>query len=251
MSHQHHEPVPKIIFVHGFLDDHTVWHDVIGLLDDGFDAKALDLPGSGSRSNDAGPFTLQSLAEAVINEVDAATEPVVLVGHSMGAQIVELAAGARLSRVVGLVLLTPIPLAGVQLSGETAESFRSLGGDREAQRQGRLGVTVALSPQAVELLLASGTALDPAVVAQVFDVWNDGDPAGLQSSTFSGPTLVVNGKNDPFVTDQLLTSGVLPRFERLSAISIDQAGHIPHLEQPAEVARIVSDFARSTSKVEA
>lgn len=251
MSHHHHDPAPKIIFVHGFLDDHTVWNDVMELLGDEFDTQALDLPGAGARAKDAGPYTLGSLAQAVEEAIDAATTPVVLVGHSMGAQIVELAAAARPSRVAGLVLLTPIPLAGTHLSGETAESFRRLGGDTDSQRQGRLDVTVSLAPQALELLLASGAALDPTVVGQVFDAWNDGDPAGLESSAFGGPTLVVNGKQDPFVTDQLLDSGVLPRFERLSSISIDNAGHIPQLEQPAEVARIVLDFARSTTRVEA
>lgn len=251
MSHQHDEQAPTVILVHGFLDDRTVWDDVIGQLDDTLQVKALDLPGAGRRIRDTGPFTLQDLSKAVVEEIDTSSGPVILVGHSMGAQLVELAAAARPARVTGLILLTPIPLAGVHLSGEVAESFRSLGGNVEAQRLGRLAVTASLTPQALELLLTSGAKPAPAVVAQVFDAWNDGDPAGLENSAFGGPALVVNGKDDPFVTEEILHSGVLPRFEDLSTLSIDRAGHVPHLEQPFEVARIVGNFVRTLTRVEA
>ncbi|WP_426004835.1 alpha/beta fold hydrolase [Paenarthrobacter sp. NyZ202] len=251
MSHQHDEQAPTIILVHGFLDDQTVWDYVTKRLDNTLQVKAIDLPGAGTRIRDTGPFTLQNLSGAVVEAIDAATGPVVLVGHSMGAQLVELAAVARPAKVTGLVLLTPIPLAGVHLSGESAESFRSLGGNVEAQRQGRLAVTASLTPQALELLLTSGAKPAPAVVAQVFDAWNDGDPAGLENSAFGGPTLVLNGTEDPFVTDEVLGSGVLPRFENISSMSIERAGHIPHLEQPSDVARIVGTFVSTLTRVEA
>lgn len=251
MSHQHDQQAPRIIFVHGFLDDHTVWDDVKPQLDNTFETLAVDLPGAGERKNDTGPFTLQNLSKTIIQEIDSSPAPVILVGHSMGAQLVELAAAARQARVAGLVLLTPIPLSGVHLEGQTAESFRRLGGDIEAQREGRLAVTVSLTSRTLDLLLVSGAKPRSVTVEQVFDAWNDGDPSGSQSSAFGGPTLVINGKDDPFVTNELLENGVLPRFENLSTVSIDQAGHIPHLEQPSEVARVVRDFACALTKVEA
>lgn len=248
---QHQTPRTKVIFVHGFLDDRTAWNDVLSFLGEDFEAVALDLPGSGAHVNDEGPFTLRRLAESVIAEIDRCDEPVVLVGQSMGAPVSELAAAARPGKVAGLVLLTPVPLAGVHLTGDAANSFRSLGGDAEAQRQGRLGVSVSLTPQALDVLLVSGTAMHPTSVAQVFDAWNDGDTAGTTSSAYAGPTLIVRGSGDPFVTEEVIEAGVLPRFAKARLVGIADAGHFPHLEKPADVSRIVSDFARSLDRVEA
>jgi esterase len=248
---QNQAPRTKIVLVHGFLDDRTAWDDVRSLLGEDFEAVALDLPGSGAHLNDEGPFTLHRLAESVIAEIDRSDNPVVLVGQSMGAQLSELAAAARPGRVAGLVLLTPVPLAGVHLAGDAANSFRSLGGDADAQRQGRLGVSVSLTPRALETLLASGIAVRPAVVAEVFDAWNNGDTAGATSSAYAGPTLIVRGVGDPFVTEEVIDAGVLPRFANARLVGIADAGHFPHLEKPEEVTRIVGDFARSFDRVKA
>jgi len=248
---QNQAPRTKIVLVHGFLDDRTAWDDVRSLLGEDFEAVALDLPGSGAHLNDEGPFTLHRLAESVIAEIDRSDNPVVLVGQSMGAQLSELAAAARPGRVAGLVLLTPVPLAGVHLAGDAANSFRSLGGDADAQRQGRLGVSVSLTPRALETLLASGIAVRPAVVAEVFDAWNNGDTAGATSSAYAGPTLIVRGVGDPFVTEEVIDTGVLPRFANARLVGIADAGHFPHLERPADVSRIVGDFASSLDRVEA
>lgn len=248
---QNQTPRTKIVFVHGFLDDRTAWDDVLSLLPEDFEAVALDLPGSGAHFNDEGPFTLRRLAESVIAEIDLSDNRVVLVGQSMGAQVSELAAVARPGRVAGLVLLTPVPLAGVHLVGDAANSFRSLGGDAEGQRQGRLGISVSLTPRALETLLASGTAVRPAVVAEVFDAWNNGDTAGTTSSAYAGPALIVRGIGDPVVTEEVIDAGVLPRFANAPLVGIADAGHFPHLEKPEEVSRIVGDFARSLDRVEA
>jgi len=248
---QNQAPRTKIVLVHGFLDDRTAWDDVRSLLGEDFEAVALDLPGSGAHLNDEGPFTLHRLAESVIAEIDRSDNPVVLVGQSMGAQLSELAAAARPGRVAGLVLLTPVPLAGVHLAGDAANSFRSLGGDADAQRQGRLGVSVSLTPRALETLLASGIAVRPAVVAEVFDAWNNGDTAGATSSAYAGPTLIVRGTGDPFVTQEVIDAGVLPRFANARLVGIADAGHFPHLEKPEEVTRIVEDLARSFDRVKA
>jgi esterase len=244
-------PSTKIIFVHGFLDDVSVWEEVISFLGDEFEVEAVDLPGFGAHVDDQGPFTLSRLAAAVVDHIDASETPVVLVGQSMGAQLGELAAALRPGKVKGLVLLTPVPLAGVHLTGEAAHSFRSLGSNADAQRQGRLDVSVSLSPRALEVLVASGTAAHPEVVAATFDAWNAGDPAGLSPSAYAGPSLIVRGNGDPFVTEDVIRAGVLPRFENAEFASIEGVGHFPHLENPAEVARLVCDFVRTLNLVDA
>jgi pimeloyl-ACP methyl ester carboxylesterase len=105
---------PTVILVHGFLDSGAIWRSVItalGPVASGW--TTTDLPGMGELCAAKGPFTLARYADEISALIDRAGGPVVLVGHSMGAQIVELAAARRPQNVVGLFLLSPVPLAGV------------------------------------------------------------------------------------------------------------------------------------------
>ena len=104
---------PTLLFIHGFLDDATVWDGVIASLADKVNTARYDLPGFGARSTavaDPNQLSLQSLAaEAgeVLNDTDTR---VIVVGQSLGTQIAELVAAKHADRVDGLVLLTPVPL---------------------------------------------------------------------------------------------------------------------------------------------
>src|SRR5438445_4927146 len=80
-----------VVFVHGFLDEGSLWQSVAGALaDECVTSVAPNLPGMGGRAADRGPFTLNRLAADVASVVEGFGQPVVLVGHSMGAQIAEL-----------------------------------------------------------------------------------------------------------------------------------------------------------------
>jgi NAD(P)-dependent dehydrogenase (short-subunit alcohol dehydrogenase family) len=57
--------------------------------------------------------------------------PVVVVSHSMGAQVTELVAACRPHNTAGLVLVTPIPLKGCPLSAEQAIAFDSVARNRD------------------------------------------------------------------------------------------------------------------------
>jgi esterase len=97
--------------VHGFLDEASLWDSAIERLDaDRYRCIAIDLPGMGTRADDAGPYDLARLTGAVLDAIDGVTAPVIIVGHSMGAQVAERAAVARPDAVAAIVLLTPVVL---------------------------------------------------------------------------------------------------------------------------------------------
>jgi pimeloyl-ACP methyl ester carboxylesterase len=103
-----------VLFVHGFLDGASVWDDVVARLEGrNVELIQVDLAGMGERSSEDGPYTLERFAADVASTVLRIGKPVVLVGQSMGAQVAELVAASAPHQVAALVLLTPIPLAGM------------------------------------------------------------------------------------------------------------------------------------------
>ena len=82
-----------IVFVHGLLDDLQVWNSVIAELQaPGFEIVRFDHAGFGGRTDASGPFSYDRFASDLSAVVDMLDKPFVLVGHSLGATVVELVA---------------------------------------------------------------------------------------------------------------------------------------------------------------
>jgi pimeloyl-ACP methyl ester carboxylesterase len=236
-----------IVFVHGFLDDRHVWDEVVAKLETpGFEHVQIDLPGCGDRASASGPFTYERYAADVGAVVDELEKPFVIVGQSMGAAIAELVAAARPERALGLVLLSPVPLAGARLPGEAIEPFRSLGGERGAQRAARERLSVGLSEAGLERLVETGLAMRPEVVRAMADRWNSGLANAPERSEYAGPVLIMRGADDGFVTEELVTRAVSPRFASATTATVERAGHWPHVERPADVAAHLDAFLART-----
>ena len=235
-----------LVFIHGFLDGSAAWDGVVARLGDrAADALCVDLPGMGKRSGEPGPYSLDRFAEDVATQVRALARPIVLVGQSMGAQVAELVAGQLNEQVRALVLLTPVPLAGTGLPDEVMKTFHALGGNPSAQRELRRNFSTSLDDDRLEALSQLGDSVEAAAVGVFADMWNRGHPLGAQHSHYKGPVLIVRGEADPFVTAEVVSSAVAPRFDEPAIASVSNAGHWPHVEQPQALAGILGEFLRS------
>lgn len=103
---------PTIVFIHGVLNDHSVWIlQSRFLANHGFNVLAVDLPGHGRSGGDA-PSTVEDAALFIAALLDqAGIKKAVLVGHSWGS-LIALEAASRLGeRVSHLVLIgTAFPM---------------------------------------------------------------------------------------------------------------------------------------------
>ncbi len=96
---------PTAIFIHGALNDHSVWIlQTRYLANHGWNVLAPDLPGHGKSAGDP-PQTVEAAADFVLALMDAAgLACVALVGHSFGSLIALEVAARATARVSHLVL---------------------------------------------------------------------------------------------------------------------------------------------------
>ena len=235
------------VFVHGFLDDAAVWRPLIAALHvPDSQSRAVDLAGMSGRPLEAGPYTLGRYANDVIAVIDGLSGPVVLVGHSIGTLIAELAAVERLDRVVALALLTPMPLAGAHLPEAAVAPFKSVGGNAAAQRALRLQASPHFPEQELARISEAGAQIAADAIPRLVDLWNLGVPQGQEPSTFSGPVLVISGGTDPVSTHEVIHAGVMPRFKAATLHTVGTAGHWVHAEQPEMVAELLTQFVATS-----
>jgi lipase len=103
-----------VLAVHGVTASLMTWRTMARELDEGVCLLAPDLRGRGCSAKLPGPYGMAAHVTdllAVLDYVDA--PPAVLVGHSMGAYVIERLAAENPERVAGLVLLDaglPFPL---------------------------------------------------------------------------------------------------------------------------------------------
>jgi esterase len=167
---------------------------------------------------------------------------VIVVGQSLGTQIAELVAAQYQDRVRGLVVLTPVPLGGTHLPDEAIAPFRALGGDRDAQREGRAELSPHLSEEQLDRLADIGAPVAADVVSHYVDLWNDGALTVPATSAFCGPVLIIRGGADVFVTEQLVDA-ISARFGEADVKVVERGGHWLHVESPGTVAALILDFA--------
>jgi pimeloyl-ACP methyl ester carboxylesterase len=92
------------VLVHGAWHGAWCWRKVVSLLArDGHTVVAPDLPGHGEDRTPPSDVSFASYTRRICEAIDAAEEPVILVGHSMAGAVISQAAENRPEKVVLLV----------------------------------------------------------------------------------------------------------------------------------------------------
>ena len=237
-------PAPRLVLVHGYLDGPAVWQRLLDHL------PGLAQAATCVRLTPVGDRTQGSaqLLEAYARQVRAACtpttgdEPVVLVGHSMGGAVAELAAAEGIPALTGLVLITPSPLRGVPLPIEVLQRFatRAALTDRDEIRAGKRALAVELDPAAQDILATATLETGEAFALEQLRAWTGGHPQGLAPSRVDVPVQLVT-TDDKFFTADLLRQEAA-RFRDASIRHVAAAGHWPQLEQPALLAAAIEGF---------
>lgn len=109
------------VLIHGAWHGGWTWHKVAAKLKAlGHTVITPDLPGHGAEQTPVQEITLDRYARHVVEVIDKCSEPVVLVGHSMGGIVISQAAEQRPERIQQLVYVCAFLLLNGQMLLEFA-----------------------------------------------------------------------------------------------------------------------------------
>ncbi|MEK7610905.1 MAG: alpha/beta hydrolase [Patescibacteria group bacterium] len=220
----------QIVFLHGWGANLQIWESLKPYLAAlPFQMIFLDLPGFGESSVPATPFSSRDYA-ALLNQFfkELEIESPILLGHSVGGKIA-LAYALEYNGVKKMIL---IDSAGIRR--------------RDILTQTKLLMSKAFSnsPEFIKKPLAKSfqsedyRAAGPMKATMAIIVEED---LRTKLSNIAAPTLLIWGEEDP--ETPIRDAAIMKRGIKNSVLKIiPQCGHFPFIEQPALVAKLISEF---------
>ena len=243
---------PPLVLLHGWAMHSGLWGPLIPRLAKHYRVHAVDLPGHG-HSAPSIPFTVDSVVALLATQFDACTEPLIVLGWSLGGLIAmrwALREPTRVGRIV-LVATSPRFVAGDDwqhaMSGETLSRF----GDE-------LHVAWKLTIQRFLALQMRGSEHGHAILASLRDqVFARGEPSPpmlfdalaalaqtdlrAEIAGIARPALVVSGARD---TLALPDAGrwLADHLPNARFALIEGAAHAPFLSHAEEFGSVLDKF---------
>jgi pyruvate dehydrogenase E2 component (dihydrolipoamide acetyltransferase) len=234
-----------VLLVHGYGGDRNSWLFLQEPMAARYRVYALDLPGHGTSAKDVGDGSVEMLAGTVLGVLNAiGVQRAHLVGHSLGGAVALAATARDPLRVSSLTLIAPSGF-GPEINAGYLRGFADAQTRRELKPVvGQLFADESLvTRQLVDDLLAYkrldgveaalhtlvGTLLDG-------DTQRTGSAAALAACGGEVPVTVVWG-----TADRVIPPAQAESVAGASRHLIDGAGHMPHMERPAEVQATIEE----------
>ena len=233
----HGAGTPALVFVHGWSCDRTYWKGQLEPLGRRYRVVAIDLAGHGESGTNRQAWTIAAFGADVAAVVEKlGLERVVLIGHSMGGDVIVEAARRLRGRVAGLVWVDVYRKLDAPPTAERIEAFVAPFRADFAERTRAFvrGMFPATADKSlVEWIAAdmSSAPKDIALAAMVSAHSNAREmPAALAELKL--PTIAINPDHPPTDFESLKRHGV-------EVVLIPGVGHFPMMEDPERFNRVL------------
>ncbi|MFF3325228.1 alpha/beta fold hydrolase [Streptomyces sp. NPDC002889] len=253
LPHSLHGSGPhRIVAVHGWFADRAAFATTLPDLDrQNFTYLFVDLRGYGEARDADGAYTSNEGAADVLALADRlGWDSFSLIGHSMGASVVQRVAAAAPQRVRRIVGISPVPASGMTMPPEQWELFTAAA-EQPAHRRTIIDLTTgSVRPAAWldRMVDRSVARSDPEAFRAWLDSWAGEDfHADVSGSTI--PALAVTGALDPAIGTDLMRRTWQRWFAAAELVELPGAGHYAMDETPLQLIRTVEDFLRADDAV--
>jgi pimeloyl-ACP methyl ester carboxylesterase len=235
----HGAGVPALVFVHGWSCDRSYWRGQLRPLAGRYQTVAVDLAGHGNSGVGRRAWTMAAFGEDVVAVVEQlGLGELVLIGHSMGGDVIVEAALRLGDRVAGLVWVDTYSSLGEPSTDAEIQRFLAPFGD-DFVTATRAFVRRLFTPDAdaelVEWVAADMSAAPPEIAVEALGhaVGNErGIVAGL--GELSAPVVAINPDARPTDTESLRRHGV-------RTLLVSGVGHFLMMEDPDRFNRLLGE----------
>lgn len=236
-----------VVLVHGNFASRRWWQLQLEAPPAGLEVIAPDLPNFGASDPLQDELSLDAYARSLVAILDALDLGAVpLVGHSLGAAVVERVALATPERVPGLLLIDGSPPTGLPRPEEHYALLSSFIGQRDA-------LAAALGPMAGSTLPPFWEELLGDALAMAAPAY-EGNARALGGSSLPlvrkdlAPRVVrvLHGEHDPLITAEM-AEATAAHWPGAHLDRWPDAGHSPQLDQPERFAGLLATFAEEAA----
>lgn len=230
---------PTLLLLHGFPLDHTLWDANVEVLRSKVDVIAPDLPGFGSAGLTGLELTMESYAQAVLEDMDRrGIGTFTPCGLSMGGYVAMALVERAPERMAGLIL------CNTRSTADTPEGM--IARETTAREATERGMDVIARGMIPKVLGRTTRAQNPGLSGNIERMIARQDPQAVAAASrgmakrrdrtdvlraFYRPALVITGAEDelmPLPTSQAMVEA-LPSGE---LVVIERAGHLSNVERP-------------------
>ncbi|HON33961.1 MAG: alpha/beta hydrolase [Thermovirgaceae bacterium] len=232
----HGDGEPTLVFVHGWSCDARYWGAQVSYFSMRHQVITLDLAGHGHSGLGRSRYTMESFGEDVAAVVEAAgAERAILIGHSMGGQVIACAARVLPGRVSGLIGVDTLENVGYVMTPEEREAmlapFREDFPAETARFAGEM-LSPAVDRSLREWIVSDMSSAPPWVAVSAMEEMTSQYVTGEAARVFEEVRLpVVSVKSDKWPVDFKANREHMLSYE---AIVIADADHFLMMTRPEE-----------------
>ena len=233
----------KLILLHGWGGSAPYWRELVSHLNlQDLQVIAPSYRGHGDSEKSARGYTLEEFTTDVLAVADAAAaRRFVLVGFSMSGKFAQHIAAVHPERVLGLVLIAPVPASEFPVPPEVAKAWCDTQTDREAAFNTILApfTKVTVKRELIESFLDDFSKVPRVGLEQTLNMC--AVSCIQQAKKIRVPVLVIAGRFDPLLPPDMLKATIRAQIPRARIVSLPCGHEIPQ-EMPEQVAALLEAF---------